>query len=122
MRMQLLQPITYQVFSYCTYTKVNLEDESYDNKSIIVMPEFVDFMQVIRHKISIVSWIKDLLNTDCFLVYNKDDLKPFFFELRATFKGAFRKIVKNKNTHYKILKMNILRYYNALKTRTFTFE
>jgi len=76
--------------------KVNLDNELYENKSIIVMPEFVDFMQVIHHKISIVSWIKDLLRTDCFLVYNKDDLKPFFFELWATFKGAFRKIVKNK--------------------------
>jgi len=74
--------------------KVNLENELYENKSIIVMPEFVDFMQVIRHKISVVSWIKDLLNTDCFLVYNKDDLKPFFFELWTTFMGAFRKIVK----------------------------
>lgn len=47
-------------------------------KSVVVMPEFQDFKLVLQQKISIVQWVKDWKRTNCFLIYDKRDKKPFF--------------------------------------------
>ncbi len=51
-------------------------------KPLIVMPEFSDIYHVYTGEISIRKWINDIRDTDCFLYYDKMDMKPFYFELR----------------------------------------
>jgi len=76
--------------------KIKMENALQQNRKIIVMPEFVDFGQVIQHNISFFTWLKDVYKTDCFLVYDKKDLRPFLSEFCIMIKMVFRKIVKIK--------------------------
>ena len=46
------------------------------------MPEFDDFVNVLKHKISLLQWIKDIHRTDCFMEYDKRDTKPFYHGLQ----------------------------------------
>ena len=67
-------------------------------RPITVMPELVDIAQMIRGRISLLQWIKDVNETDCFIYYNKEDKKPFYFQLgymiRQKIKGFFQKIFR----------------------------
>lgn len=71
------------------YAKSTLEgtiakDEiSYTSKQPFnIMYEFDDFKAfVISKKIPLLKWLKDVRNTDVFLLFNKNDLAPFFFTL-----------------------------------------
>lgn len=58
--------------------QVNYRDEIKPVKNIIVMPEFQDFKLVLQGKVSPFIWIRDLVRTDCFLEWDKNDKKPFF--------------------------------------------
>lgn len=51
-------------------------------RKTIVMPEFDDFANVLKHKITLRHWIKDIQKTDCFMEYDKTDIKPFYIGLR----------------------------------------
>lgn len=46
---------------------------------LYIMCEYVDFWYFIKKHISFKSWLQDVKKTKCFLLYNKKDLKPFFF-------------------------------------------
>lgn len=87
--------LPYIFVSHFTKT-IKMGDALQQSRSIIVMPEFVDIGQVIQHKISFFTWLKDFYKTDCFLVYNKKDLRPFLSEFWIIIKMSFRKIVKIK--------------------------
>jgi hypothetical protein len=76
--------------------KIKMNNALQQNRKIIVMPEFVDFGQVIQHNISFFTWLKDVGRTDCFLVYDKKDLRPFLSEFCIMIRMVFRKIVKIK--------------------------
>ncbi len=41
----------------------------------------LDFVNVVKRRLSFFSWIKDFRNTDCFSHFNKHDIRPFFFHL-----------------------------------------
>ena len=63
-------------------------------KNIYVMPVLVDIWQVVNNNISWDAWVKDLRKTDCFLHYNKKDIKPFYTPFKNTLKGIGRAIIK----------------------------
>lgn len=44
------------------------------------MGELTDFRQVLRKKVGLLKWIKDLFRTKCFFVLNFGDLKPFIYQ------------------------------------------
>lgn len=63
------------------------------SKQIYVMPEISDFVLMCKGAVSFKEWRKDLRRTNYFLLYNKLDKKPFFFELFQYTAGIiFRKI------------------------------
>lgn len=51
-------------------------------RKVIVMPEFDDFVNVLKRKISLYQWIKDICRTDCLMEYDKMDKKPFYIRIR----------------------------------------
>ncbi len=74
---------------------LNIEDEKQIiDKGILVMPELVDIFQVIRGNISLAKWLKDVKRTNCFLLYNKFDKKPFYYELKNLLILAITKLFK----------------------------
>lgn len=53
--------------------------------------EAIDFNQTVgRKKISFAKWIKETIHTDCLLMYNRHDIKPFL----SFWWGKVKKIVK----------------------------
>lgn len=64
-------------------------------KETFVIPELIDFLQsVLTHKISLFRWMKDVIKSDTYLLYNKHDKKPFYFELKYYMSRAFIKVKK----------------------------
>ena len=63
-------------------------------KNIYVMPVLVDIWQVVNNNITFSIWIKDLRKTDCFLHYNRKDIKPFYTPFKNTLKAIVRAIIK----------------------------
>jgi len=51
------------------------------SKEIYVMPEISDFVLMSKGAVSFKEWWKDLQKTNFFLLYNKMDKKPFYYEL-----------------------------------------
>ena len=44
-----------------------------------LMREFMDLKRCLRDKnVSLIQWLKDLHNTDSFVLYDKNDTKPFY--------------------------------------------
>lgn len=58
-------------------------------KEVYVMPEFDDFVNVLKRKISLFQWIGDVRRTDCFMEYDKSDTRPFFVGLRRLMVSYF---------------------------------
>lgn len=61
-------------------------------KEIYVMPEFTDFSMMLKGKVSFIQWIKDVAQTDCFMEFDKKDMRPFFSGLKLN----LLRIVKKK--------------------------
>lgn len=57
-----------------------------DKRPFNVMSEFEDFkFSCLRGNVSLIQWIKDVRQTDCFQFYDKYDKKPFYFTLWSKF-------------------------------------
>ena len=73
-----------------------IQEASNRVREIRVMPEFDDFVNVIKLKISLFQWIKDIYRTDCFMEYDRRDTKPFYHgllqQLSNYVKLAFKKV------------------------------
>lgn len=73
-----------------------IQEASRTVRNTIVMPEFDDFVNVLKRKISLCQWIKDIRKTDCFMEFDKTDKKPFYVGLRQQIanycKLVFRKL------------------------------
>ncbi len=55
-----------------------------------IMYEFEDFrLSVLRKKVSLWRWLKDIKQTDVFLFYNKKDKAPFYYTIWEKIKKAF---------------------------------
>lgn len=72
------------------------EDIKYDTKrKIVLMQEFEDFkVSYIHGDVSLLHWIKDVKNTDCFSFYSSQDIMPFFYTLLSKGINAFSNIIK----------------------------
>lgn len=75
--------LPYVWYSYCIGTDDWQTEILHEIKDTIVMPEFDDFVNVLKHKISIFQWIRDVCHTDCFMEYDSTDPKPFYIGLRT---------------------------------------
>ncbi|MBQ2024950.1 MAG: hypothetical protein II215_00580 [Paludibacteraceae bacterium] len=55
--------------------------------------EAIDFSQTIgRKKMSLTKWIRETIHTDCLLIYNRHDIKPFI----GYWLGKVKRIVKKR--------------------------
>ena len=55
--------------------------EIQEAERILMMPELQDFKLVLQRKVSFIQWFKDWKRTDYFMIYDKNDRKPFFFTI-----------------------------------------
>ena len=88
--------LPYIWYCHCIKSEEWIQEASNRVREVLVMPEFDDFVNVIKHKISIFQWIKDVLRTDYFMEYDKRDTKPFYHgllqQLSNYVKLAFKKV------------------------------
>lgn len=63
-------------------------------RKTIVMPEFDDFINVLKRKITLLQWIKDIRKTDHFMEYDKTDTKPFYIGLCQQISGYCKLVFK----------------------------
>ena len=63
-------------------------------RKTIVMPEFDDFVNVLKRKITFLHWIKDVRKTDHFMEYDKTDTKPFYIGLYQQILGYCKLILE----------------------------
>lgn len=61
---------------------------------VIVMPEFDDFVNVLKHKISLYQWFKDFRKTNCFMEYDKTDKKPYFIGMKQQIYKYVKLVIK----------------------------
>lgn len=61
---------------------------------VIVMPEFDDFINVLKRKISLYQWIKDIRKTNCFMEYDKTDTKPYFIGIKQEIYKYIKLVIK----------------------------
>lgn len=73
--------LPYIWYSYCIGTKAWQQEATRIVHEVYVMPEFDDFVNVLKHRISFHHWWKDVHRTDCFMEYDKQDTKPFYIGL-----------------------------------------
>lgn len=60
---------------------------------IFVMPEFDDFLLVLKRKVSMNTWWKDYKRTTTFMEYSKDDPKPYYIRKKQFIKHLLNKII-----------------------------
>ena len=63
-------------------------------KDIFVMPEFDDFMLLLKRKVSLFTWLKDYKRTTTFMEYCDKDPQPYYVR-----KKQFIKLLISKITH-----------------------
>lgn len=90
---------------------VGYEDELVHSfRDIYVMPEFDDFFLIIKKRLNIFLWLKDVFKTSCFMEFSKNDMKPFFRRINDVinmiFKKLYMKIVK------KLIQNTFSNYWN----------
>lgn len=76
---------------------MNISDEKTSERSIrriLVMPEFDDFVLVLKRKVSFLQWLKDIKRSDSFMDYSRDDKKPFYSRLLSFISFLFKYSIK----------------------------
>ncbi len=58
------------------------EEAGHTVKEIYVMPEFNDFKMMLSGEVGPLHWIRDVMKTDCFMEYSKNDKKPFWHYIK----------------------------------------
>lgn len=71
-----------------------LTEKSHSVQSLYCMPEFDDVVFVLKGKLSLFKWFKDLRMTTSFMEYAKDDKKPFYKKMRSFMQFLFKRITK----------------------------
>jgi len=77
-------------YNYNIGKKEWIEESKKEIKETLVMPEFDDFVNVLKGNISLRQWIRDVRQTDCFMEYDKSDIKPFYVGLVQQFSNYFK--------------------------------
>lgn len=66
-------------------------------KSVYAMPEFPDFDNFVRtKKMSLVSWLKDVIKADVFMVFNRSDIRPFVYVFSERLRNIKNRLLKRK--------------------------
>ncbi len=64
------------------------------------MNEVSDFMtSVVNKEVPFKTWLKELRNCDCLVLYHKNDTRPFYFYIWNRLKSAVLKRTHKKNSH-----------------------
>lgn len=63
-------------------------------KSLYCMPEFDDFVFVLKGKLSLGTWLRDVRKTQSFMEYSKDDKRPFYKKMRNFIGFLFKRLFK----------------------------
>ena len=84
--------LPYIWYQYCVGDNYNIE-ATQKILDIFVMPEFDDFLLLLKGKVNIIRWIKDLFRSKVYMEYDKHDKKPFFVGLRNMFGNYIRLIL-----------------------------
>lgn len=71
-----------------------ITEESQVIHSLYCMPEFDDVVFVLKGKLSLVKWLKDLHRTTSFMEYAKDDKKPFYKKLKSFVHFLSKRVTK----------------------------
>lgn len=87
--------LPYIWYSYCIGSNDWKREIANEVSDTVVMPEFDDFVNVLKHKISITRWIKDINHTDHFMEYDRRDIKPFIYGVKQQL-ANYLKIAINK--------------------------
>lgn len=76
----------------CLKDRLFLEDVNYIKKRPFnVMSEFEDLrISCLHGNVSLIQWLKDVYNTDCFQIYDKHDKAPFFYTLWDKLRDYFK--------------------------------
>lgn len=86
--------LPYIWYCHCIKSEEWVQEASNRVREILVMPEFDDFVNVIKHKISLFQWIKDIYRTDCFMEYDRRDTKPFYYGLLQQLSNYVKLVLK----------------------------
>lgn len=62
--------------------------------SLFCMPEFNDIVFVLKGKLSLFKWIKDVRHTSSFMEYSSDDKKPFYKRLASFILFLIKRFIK----------------------------
>ncbi len=84
--------LPYQWFLAMTdqYEKIEMLPKSIA-KDFTFMSEFVDFKYALKYRYPIFKWLNEFRKVNCFLYWNKRDLKPFWYFLINEIKNVLRK-------------------------------
>lgn len=85
--------LPYIWYQYCIGGDYKTEISNKIN-DIYVMPEFDDFMLVLKRKVSLRTWWKDYKRTTTFMEYSNDDPWPYFVRKRQFIKRLLKKIIR----------------------------
>lgn len=84
--------LPYIWYQYCVEGDYKTEILNKIN-DIYVMPEFDDFMLVLKRKVSLCTWWKDYKHTTTFMEYSKMDPKPYYIRKKQFIRHLLNKII-----------------------------
>lgn len=90
--------LPYVWYQYCVGGDYSQELHN-EISDIFVMPEFDDFMLVLKRKVSFTTWLKDYKRTTTFMEYCKHDPKPYYAQKK--------KLIKHLLYYYWINKLSL---------------
>lgn len=62
-------------------------------RPVYIMPEFTDFVYVLKRQLNFFKWIKDVHKTARFMDFDKQDLAPFICLLKQFIKQGVKKLI-----------------------------
>lgn len=85
--------LPYIWYQYCIGGDYKTEISNKIN-DIYVMPEFDDFILVLKRKVLLRTWWNDYKRTTTFMEYSNDDPKPYIVRKRQFIKRLLKKIIR----------------------------
>ena len=86
--------LPYLWYYFCCYGTLPENEPISFKRPVYFMPEFSDFINVIKGRVNLFTWIKQVINTDCCAVFHTKDRRPFWCELKNYCYRAINKITK----------------------------
>lgn len=87
--------LPYLWYYFCCNGTLPAKEPVSFKKTVYFMPEFSDIINVIKGRINLFTWIKQVINADCCAVFQMRDKGPFWCELNNFCIRAVRKAKKN---------------------------